>query len=209
MEMYDSDKAKPEEAVSGDNATHAVLPLVPASPSYWQLVMMFGGIFLVSGLPFFLSFPSGAAMSGLSSGLAFALERYGWLLFAIGVAMALSAKRTPFILPISFVAMLFMGQLQELIIRAPDDVALRVFMLGALLLLICTASMVRQRLMLAIMAAMMGMGYFVGMNMMQSVQNIAAPLYYMIGTITVTALLLALAMSVAVAVKGQMEDWFR
>jgi hydrogenase/urease accessory protein HupE len=162
----------------------------------------------LAGLPFVVVHPSGPASAGLSAGFLELFPRHPLrllLLAPLGAAACFLRNDARLILPLSFVLMYFIGALLEMNLALYPMV--RLFLLGAILTFALALNLTKERTVMAIVLLCASLAYHLGGAAMQSLPELASPLYFIMGQMLALALVLALAFSLGVLLSGEAREY--
>lgn len=167
---------------------------------------VFLAIFLIGALPFALVQPSGSASAGLANGFVAFLENPSHLalFMMLGLLAPLLGRDAALVMPVSVVVMFVMGGLQLI-----DPNVLRMipfFTLGGVLLVALSLNMIRSRMSLLAALVCCSIGFQMGMYYLQSVPDIAMPLFYLIGSALAISLVMGAAISLGLTLIGDEHD---
>ncbi len=167
-------------------------------------------LFIIGTLPFLIAQPTAAASAGLSLGFSAPLEHASMLvmLVAVGVIAALLPRDGLLLMPIAFTLMIMVGG--ALVMEVSHYPGLRYFILGAILCMGLLVGIAREKLTVLMLLILASLGFHLGGFFMQSIPNIATPMYFLLGVLLSLGMVLAIAVAFGVTLFGDNEaTWAR
>ena len=167
-------------------------------------------LFILGALPFLIAQPTAAAGAGLSLGFSAPLDHASLLvmLAVVGMGAALLPRDGLMLLPIAFTLMILVGG--ALVMDVAHYPSLRYFILGAILCMALLVGIAREKLTVLTVLILASLGFHLGGFFMQSVPEIATPMYYLMGVLVSLGMVLAIAVAFGVTLFGDNEaTWER
>ena len=163
------------------------------------------GLFMLGALPFLILQPTAAASAGLSLGFSAPLEHLPVivLLFIAGLLCALLPRDGLVLMPLAFTLMIMLGGM--LVLDVEQFPTIRYFVLGAVLCLSLLVGITRQKLTLLAILLLASLGFHLGGHYMETVPNIASPMYFLLGVLLSLSLMLAISVAFGVTLVGDHE----
>lgn len=164
-----------------------------------RFLVIFASIFLLGSVPLLLGQPSGAASAGLSAGFMMPIEQLWQLFVFVLVGLYASYLRSPHamvLLPLSFLLLFVVGM--SLSFDAQAYSRMPFFLLGAVLIFALCFVLSRSEQMIMGMVMTASLGFHFGSFYYRQIPDIAAPLYFMIGTMLALALIFSASVSLGV-----------
>lgn len=174
-----------------------------------RIVAVLAVIGLVGIIPIMMAQPSGVASAGLSAGFMVPLASvYHVVLYvAIGLWAAWLGREAMVLLPFACLMLLMFGGMVALPVG--DRLPYQFWMLGFVLLFALTISVVRQRY-FTISVLLAGSGfYYLGVQAMVLLPEIAPPIYFLLGMVLSVALIMAIGVSVGLPLVGWGKHWVK
>ena len=162
-------------------------------------------IFIIGALPFLIVQPSAAASAGLSLGFAAPLEHLAVIIMLMlsGLAVSLLPKDGLLLIPLSFTIMIMVGGM--LMLPMESLPVIRYFILGAMICMGLLIGTIRHKFTVLTVLLIGSLGFHLGGYYVGQVPAIAAPMYFLLGSLLSLSLILAISVAFGVTLFGDHE----